>query len=272
MALPDPRTGATCVVTGASSGIGAEVARLLAADGRGLTLVDRDADPLDHLAQELRERHGVEVRTLAADLRNADSREAVVARAREGGREIDVLVNSAGLGAAGAFVESTAERALEMVDINLKALVDLTWLVLPEMLERDSGAILNVASGAAFQPMPRFAVYAATKAFVLTFDDSLSADLMGTGVNVTSLCPGPTHTRFTDVAGLKGAEGSTPEIFWQTPGHVAAYGVKAARRGRRVAIPNPIFRLASVVGGKGPRAVTLFALDKFWPKSDDEQA
>lgn len=271
MAFPEPRTGGTCVVTGASSGIGEQIARHLAGDGFNLTLVDREAEPLEQIAAELRERHGIDVRTFAADLRNPDSREAAVAQASEGGRTIDMLINCAGLGAAGPFVESTAQRELELIDINVKALVDLTWLVLPEMIERDRGAILNVASGAAFQPMPRFAVYAASKAFVLTFTESLCADLMGTGVSVTALCPGPTHTRFVDRAGLNSAESSSPEIFWITPDEVAACAVNAMRHGKRVAIPSPIFRLASVAGGKSPRALTLFALDKFWPKSDLEK-
>lgn len=268
MSFPKPRTEALCVVTGASSGIGAETARRMAADGYNLMLVDREAGALEAIATELRESNSVEVRTLAADLRNPDSRASVLNRAHEGDKQIDVLVNCAGLGAAGDFVDDPAERALEMIDINVAALVDLTWLVMPEMVERDSGAILNVASGAGFQPMPRFAAYAASKAFVLTFSESLSAELMGTGVTITTLCPGPTHTSFTDVAGLKDAEGSTPEIFWKTPSEVANYGVDAMRRGRRVAIPSKIFRVTSVVGGKGPRAVTLAALDRFWPAAD----
>jgi short-subunit dehydrogenase len=272
MPFPEPHADATCLVTGASSGIGEQIARRLGADGYNLTLVDRDAEPLERVAAELRDAHGVEVRTFAADLRNPDSREAAVAQARDGGRRIDVLVNCAGLGTAGPFVDDDAERALELIDINVKALVDLTWLVLPEMIRRDRGAILNVASGAGFQPMPRFAVYAATKAFVLTFSESLTADLMGSGVSATALCPGPTHTKFTDRAGLVGAESSTPEIFWNSPDEVAACGVGAMKRGKRIAIPNPIFRLASLAGGKSPRAVTLLALDKLWPKSDLERA
>ncbi len=213
MSFPEPRADGVCVITGASSGIGAEIARRMAADRYDLMLVDREADALDSIAAELRERHGVEVRTLAADLRNPDSRESVVTRAHESGKEIDVLVNCAGLGVAGLFVDDPAEQALELIDINIKALVDLTWLVLPEMVEHDRGAILNVASGAAFQPMPRFAAYAASKAFVLTFSESLTAELMGTGVSVTTLCPGPTHTSFVEVAGFKEAESSTPEIL-----------------------------------------------------------
>ncbi|MBJ7347150.1 MAG: SDR family oxidoreductase [Thermoleophilaceae bacterium] len=268
MSFPKARTEALCVVTGASSGIGAETARRMAGDGYNLMLVDRDAEALETIAAELRERNSIEVRTLAADLRNPDSRASVLTRAHEGGKQIDVLVNCAGLGAAGNFVDDPVERALEMIDINVAALVDLTWLVMPEMVERDSGAILNVASGAGFQPMPRFAAYAASKAFVLTFSESLSAELMGTGVTVTTLCPGPTHSKFTEVAGLTDAEGSTPGIFWKTSSEVADYGVNAMRRGRRVAIPSKIFRVTSVVGGKGPRAVTLAALDRFWPAED----
>ncbi len=266
MPFPEPRIDGTCLITGTSSGIGEQIARCLAADGYDLTLVDRDAEPLERVAAELRDERDVEVRTFATDLRNADSREAAVAQARDGGRQIDVLVNCAGLGAAGPFVEDTVERALELIDINVQALVDLTWLVLPEMIERDRGAILNVASGAGFQPMPRFAVYAASKAFVLTFSESLTADVMGSGVSVTALCPGPTHTKFVDRAGLNSAESATPEIFWNSPDEVAACGVSAMKRGKRIAIPSPIYRLASFAGGKSPRAVTLFALDKLWPK------
>lgn len=271
MPFPEPRRGATCVVTGAASGIGAETARRLAADGHNLTLVDRDAAPLEAVADELRGRHAIEVRTLDTDLRVAEGRDAVVALAHDGDNEIDVLVNCAGLGAAGEFIDDPVERALEQIDINVKALVDLTRLVLPEMIERDSGAIINVASGAGFQPMPRFAVYAATKAFVLTFSESLTAELMGSGVSVTALCPGPTHSGFTTRAGLTEAESATPEIFWKSSAEVANYAVDAARRGRRVAIPSKIYRVASFAGGKSPRAVTLFALDRFWPAADSKQ-
>lgn len=270
--FPVPRADGTVLVTGAASGIGSEIARRLAQVGYNLTLTDRATELLADLADELRRSYGHDVREVACDLRDDASRAELVEQAHSDGREIDILVNCAGLGGAGPFTDRALADELEMIDCNVKALVSLTRHVLPEMLARGNGAILNVASGAAFQPMPRFAVYAASKAFVLYFSESLSADLAGSGISCTTLCPGPTHTRFTDVAGLKSAESSTPDVFWKTPDEVAGNAVSAMFRRKRIAIPSRIYRLASIAGAKGPRGVTLFALDRAWPAADIERA
>src|ERR671915_456174 len=202
MALPPPDFHSTCLVTGASSGIGADVARSLARRGQGLTLVARRAERLDELAGELRSEHGVRVEVLECDLGDARSRERMLAELAELAVNVEVLVNNAGYGSGGRFHELDAEREVEMVRLNVEAVVALCARFVPEMVRRGRGGVLNVASMAAFQPLPRQATYSASKAFVLSFTEALSADLAGTGVTATSLCPGPVPTEFGEVASI----------------------------------------------------------------------
>lgn len=190
------------LVTGASAGLGAEFARQLAARGDSLILTARRADRLDALAAELTRRHGVAVETIAADLADREGparlMDAVAARQLD----IGTLVNNAGLGQRGAFVDLAEAAQLGTIDVDVRALVALSHRVLPAMIARGSGGILNVASTAAFQPGPWMAVYYASKAFVLSFSEALHEEVKGRGVRVAALCPGPVHTEFAGLAGM----------------------------------------------------------------------
>src|SRR6185436_6905763 len=182
------------LVTGASSGIGADLARELAQGGHDLVLVARGEDKLKALAAELEKAHSIRARVISADLAQPDA--AVQLVKQLGGTPIDVLINNAGYALYGRFAETDAADELRMIQVNIVALTQLAKLLLPGMLARKKGRILNVASTAAFQPGPLMAVYYATKAYVLSFSEALANELQGTGVGVTALCPGPTRTGF----------------------------------------------------------------------------
>jgi short-subunit dehydrogenase len=214
MGLPPPDPSSTCLVTGASSGIGADIARSLVRRGHGVSLVARRAERLEELAQELRASHGVRVEVLECDLADEAARGRMLGRLGELALNVEVLVNNAGFGTGGRFDELDAEREVEMVRLNAEAVVALCARFVPEMLRRGRGGVLNVASTAAFQPLPRQATYAATKAFVLSFTDSLHAELAGSGVAVTALCPGPVRTEFADTAGIGEDAEVVPDLFW----------------------------------------------------------
>lgn len=191
----------TALVTGASRGIGLELARLLAADGHDLVLLARSEGPMRALAQELTESHGVAVRIELADLSDPAAPGAVVSRLEADGVAIDVLVNNAGFGSTGAFHTLDLATELRQVQVNVGALTALTGLLLPGMVRRGRGRVLNIASTAAFQPGPFMAVYFATKSYVLSFTEAIAFELKGTGVSATAHCPGATETGFAARAG-----------------------------------------------------------------------
>jgi len=192
----------TALVTGASGGIGEELARLFASDGHDLVLVARSGDKLARLAEELSGKHGVGARVLARDLARAGApREIFEELAREN-VAVDALVNNAGVGSYGLFAETDLESELALLQINVVALTHLTKLFLPAMIARGRGYVLNVASTAAFQPGPLMAVYYASKGYVLSFSEALANETEGTGVTVSALCPGPTETGFVAAAGM----------------------------------------------------------------------
>jgi uncharacterized protein len=265
MALPAPAPGSTCLVTGASSGIGADMARELAARGHGVVLVARRADRLRELAAELADAHGVRAEAVGCDLADALERGRMADQIAEMGLEVEVLVNNAGFGTGGRFNELNLDTELQMVRTNVEAVVDLCGRYLPGMIERGRGAILNVASTAAFQPIPRQATYCGTKAFVLSFTDSLHQELRGTGVSATALCPGPVRTEFAEVAGMGPVEETTPSFLWMSSAETARAAVKAMERGRRVVVPGALNRLTAVGGHYTPRSVLLPAIDRLWP-------
>jgi uncharacterized protein len=193
--------GQRALVTGASSGIGAVFARELASRGSDLVLVARSRDKLASLADELRASYGVAADAVVADLAKPSAADELAAELRDSAPQIDILVNNAGFGLHALLHQADAARLTEMVQVNVAALVDLTRLYLPGMVARDRGAVINVASTAAFQPVPYMAVYGASKAFVLSFTEALWAETRRTGVRVTALCPGSTETEFFAVAG-----------------------------------------------------------------------
>jgi short-subunit dehydrogenase len=265
MSCPRPDAAATCLITGASAGIGVEIARELAQRGYGVTLSARRPDPLERLAEELRARHGVTAGVIPCDLRDEAQRLQLVEQAQADGQRVDVLVNNAGLGGAGRFHRTARERALDMVRTNILALVDLTRLLIEPMVARQQGAILNVGSTAGFQPIPSEAVYSASKAFVRNFSDALSLDLKGTGVTCTTLCPGPTRTEFAEVAGNEQLFDELPGALVADARSVAAAGVEAMLAGKRVCVPGMANKIGAVAGGMSPRPVVLKTLELFWP-------
>jgi len=264
MPLPPPSDSSTCLVTGASSGIGEAFARELAGRGRGVTLTARRKERLVKLASELTDRYRVRAEVVTCDLSSAAARRRMIKTIADRGLEVEVLVNNAGFGSAGRFQDLDGESEVQMVRTNVEAVVDLCVAYVPQMVARRRGAVLNVASVAAYQPVPRQSTYAATKAFVLSFSEGLHADLRGTGVTSTALCPGPTRTEFGDAAGI-------PDELMRIPGlsysaeEMAAAGVQAMERGRRAVIPGAT-NVAGAVGGRlMPRALLLPLLDRFYP-------
>jgi short-subunit dehydrogenase len=191
----------TALITGASSGIGAELAKLCAAEGYDVILVARRGGRLEELAASLARAHGIRARALPADLADRAAPQTIFDQTR--GDTIEILINNAGFGLRGPFVETPWEMEARMIQVNVTALVHLTKLFLPEMLRRRSGRILNVASTAAFLPGPFMAVYYASKAFVLSFSEAIANEVRGTGVTVTVLSPGPTQTEFIAAAGMQ---------------------------------------------------------------------
>jgi hypothetical protein len=259
MALPTPSDSTAALVTGASSGIGADIARELAERGHGLVLVARRTDRLTALADELADAHRVRAEVLAADMTDADARGALPSQVEARGLTVDVLVNNAGFSTMGAVSRAGREGELAMVRTNVEAVIDLCTLFVGDMAQRGRGAVLNTASTAAFQPIPGQAGYAASKAFVLSYSRALGAELKGSGVTVTALCPGPVETGFAEAAGLSDAEaaGSLPKFMWVSAADVARAAVEGLAAGRPVVIPGMANRMGAVAGHLVPRSWIL---------------
>jgi uncharacterized protein len=245
------------LVTGASSGIGADLARELARDGHDLVLAARRVGPMEALARELAGL-GAGATVVAADLAQPGAAAGLVGAVGERGLTVDVLINNAGLGANGRFDESDAARNAEMLQVNVVALTELTRLLLPGMIARGRGRVLLVASTAGFQPGPQMAVYCATKAYVLSFGEALAYELRGTGVTVTTLCPGATATEFSRVA-QAGETGLFKHalIPVSSSAEVARAGYRALKAGRRLQIVGLLNKVLAIAGRVGPRAVSL---------------
>jgi short-subunit dehydrogenase len=267
MSLPTPSADTTCLVTGASSGIGAEIARCLARRGRGLTLVARREDRLRDLATELAEKHNVRAEVIAADLTDADSRGKLPSAVEELGLTVDVLVNDAGCSTWGPVHVNKREDELQMLRINIEALADLCSLFLPGMVERQRGAVLNVASTAAFQPLPGQSGYAATKAFVLAYSQGLQGELRGKGVTVTVLCPGPVDTGFGQHAGATDDEtnNTLPRFMWVSVEAVAEAAVGGLEKGRHTVIPGFANAAVATIAHLSPRSVLVPAAARLHP-------
>jgi uncharacterized protein len=259
MALPAPAPDRTCVVTGASSGIGAEIARELARRGLGVTVVARREDRLKVLADELTGDHGIRTEVITADLTDEASRASLASTLGERGLTADVLVNNAGFSTMGPVYRSDPARELAMIRTDVEAVVHLCSLFLPGMVERKQGAILNVASTAAFQPLPGQAGYSASKAFVLAYSEAVCGELRGTGVTMTALCPGPVETGFAETMGLSDDEAaaSMPKFMWVPATDVAKQGVDGMAKGKMVVIPGIANRLTAFAGHLTPRSILL---------------
>ena len=235
------------LVTGASAGLGAEFARQCAALGDELVLVARRRDRLDALARELSGR----VHVMPADLATPGAAESLVRQVEALGLTVGTLINNAGFGLTGRFEDLPLDRQLEMIDLNIRLLTELTHRALPAMRRRGSGAILNVASTAAFQAGPGMGVYFATKAFVLSFTEALHHELRGTGIKVSALCPGPVATEFGEVAGV------TSKSFHRLAGDarsVCAAGLRALKDNQAIVVPGLQNKLGAQAHRLLPRA------------------
>ena len=244
----------TALITGASGGIGYELAKLFAADGNNLVLVARNEQKLNEVKREIEKEFGVTVNVITCDLSKPRAAIEVFEATTNLNIKVDYLVNNAGFGDFGLFYERRFEKQSDMVSLNVTALTELCHLYLPQMVEKRHGKILNVASIAAFQPGPLMAVYYATKAFVLSLTEALSVELKGTGVTVTALCPGPTKTGFEDTAKLE-SSGLFKNLKVVTAKEVAIYGYKQMKKNKVIAIHGFMNRLI-VCGSKlAPRAL-----------------
>jgi short-subunit dehydrogenase len=248
------------LITGASGGIGLEIARCFARDGYDLLLAARSLDKLRSLAADLKQKHGTETRCLESDLSQPGAAESLMARIGGEGLPVGFLVNNAGFGLHGECGDLSLEEQRGMVQLNCMALMELTRLCLPGMLERNFGRILNVASTAAFQPGPYMAVYYATKAFVLSFSEALNFELRQKAVSVTAFCPGLTSTGFQKRAGLR--ENWWSRLLSASAAEVAETGYRAMLDRRRVAIPGALNRAGSVAAKLFPRTPVLWAVAK----------
>ncbi len=259
MALGDPAPDRTCIVTGASSGIGAAIARQLAGRGHGVTLVARREERLRALADELADAHGVRAEVVAADLTDEEARGAILTDLEERGLVVAALVNNAGLSTTGPVHAADPAGELRMIRTDVEAVAHLTTLVLPGMVDRGTGAVLNVASTAAFQPMPGQAGYAACKAFVLSYTHAVRTELKGTGVSVTALCPGPVKTEFVEQAGFTDQEATKamPGFMWVDAEVVAEQAVDGMVKGRAVVIPGLANKITAASGQITPRRLLL---------------
>jgi short-subunit dehydrogenase len=226
----------TALITGASSGIGLHLAREFAAHGHPVVLVARQETELRKIGDDLAETHGIPVWIISKDLECPNSCEEIFDEVRALKITVDILVNDAGLGQLGNFWETPLDRDLAMLHVNLEAVVRLTKLFLPSMIERRRGRILNVASVAGFEPGPRLAVYHATKAFVLSFSEALATELEGTGVILTALCPGPTDTDFFTKAAMTETR-AFQKMKVMAPQEVAEAGYNGLRDGDRLVVP-----------------------------------
>jgi len=258
MPLPQSDSKSTAIVTGASSGIGTAIARELARRGYGVSLVARSENKLELIAAELRD-FGVRVEVLPTDLSDRAARAKLLTQVEDLGLTPVILVNNAGLSTLGPVAGSDPDTEMAMIELDVMAVADLCSRFLPGMVERGAGAVLNVASTAAFQPLPGQAGYGACKAFVVSYTHSLRGELRNTGVTASVLCPGPVQTGFGEKAGFtkEEAEGALPAFMWETPETVARVAVDALAKGRSVAIPGVANQAGAAFGYLTPRRILV---------------
>ena len=243
----------TALITGASSGIGEELARLFAQDRSNLVLVARSREKLEQLAAELRVKHGIGVEVLTGDLADGATPQAIFGELAAKGTAVDVLVNNAGFGAMGSVNDLPVQKQMDMIQVNVTSLTHLTRLFLPAMVQRDQGGILNVGSTAGFQPGPYMAVYYATKAYVLSFTEALAEELAGTAIKVTCLAPGATATGFQTAANLENS--LLFKLGTMDAKAVAAIGYRGFRRGKVIVIPGLKNKLGAFAVRLVPRSI-----------------
>jgi hypothetical protein len=267
VSLPPPSSTSTALVTGASAGIGAEIARQLAGRGHGVVLVARRKPRLTALASELQDDYGVRAEAIACDLGKPAARGRLPGQIADLGLNVDILINNAGFATGGPFHASDPERELEQVRVLVEAVVALTSAFLPGMVERGRGGILNVASTAGMQPLPYAAGYSAAKAYVLTFSEAVHQEVSGNGVTVTALCPGPVETEFWEGAGWQVGGGRSFEKAMPRPAlvsvqDVAKAGLEGLDSGSRVVVPGLTMRAAMLASRYIPHAVKLPVIER----------
>lgn len=245
------------LITGATFGIGYELAKLFAADGYNLILIARNKNRLTEISKELRDKHNIDVRIIENDLSLANSAKEVFEEINQKNIRIEFLVNNAGFGNHGKFWETELKTETDMIQLNITSLVELTKLFLPKMIASKSGRILNVASTAAFQPGPFMNIYYATKAFVLSFSEALNSELNGTSVTVTTFCPGPTKTEFQSRAKINNTRLVKTRIMgFMSAEKVARIGYKGLMKGKRLVIPGLLNRIGVATVKLAPRRLT----------------
>ena len=267
MAPESAENGKTALVTGASSGIGAELTRQIASDGYDIVLTARREDRLNELSSELEDRYGVSTTVIPKDLSEPDAPVELFESVQETGVQINTLVNNAGFPVYGRFDETPLEDELAMMQVNMTALTHLTKLYIQPMIDRGDGAILNTASLAAFYSIPRVAVYAATKAYVLSFSEALAHEFKDEGIRVTALCPGPVDTEFMETGNIDKSQAVEGSMY--DPTSVAAAGWKGLKGGDRVVRPGlkikALSRLPRILPRKG---ATSMVANIFEPKQE----
>jgi short-subunit dehydrogenase len=264
-----PTVPSTALVTGASSGLGKEFASQLAARGHDLVLVARSRDRLEAVAEEITRAHGVKAHVVVRDLAQPDAGRAVARELADRSLTVDLLVNNAGFGTAGRFEEIAAERDHDMLMVNVVALVDLTHALLPGMLERGTGAVLNVGSTAGYQPSPYLTVYSASKTFVLNFSLALRQEYRGRGIRVTALCPGPVETRFFEVIGTRNAAVAGS---FTTPEPVVRSALKALDRDRAYVTPGFGNAVMAHLNPRRPRTLVAWVGERICRKALQPEA
>ncbi|WP_372495385.1 mycolate reductase [Gordonia sputi] len=264
MPIASPVVSARAVVTGASSGIGMELARELASRGHSLIIVARRGDILEELAVELRTRHDVQVEVRPSDLSDPTAVEILGAELAQ--REISVLCNNAGIATFGPVAELDAEYERAQVRLNVNAVHDLTLAVLPQMVARGSGGILMVGSAAGNMPIPNNATYAASKAFVNTFSESLRGEVGSSGVHVTLLAPGPVRTQTPDPEDASIVDKMVPGFLWHDSAEVAKMSLDALEHNKMRVVPGTLSKAMSVAGGYSPRALVAPIVGTFYKR------
>lgn len=245
----------TALITGASEGIGYELVKLFAKDSYDCVLVARNKEKMDQLAAEVEKSFGIKTRVIAKDLSLPESAQEIYDELNAAGVAIDALINNAGLGLCGDFANSDMAMNMHLIQVNMLSLTRLTWLFLPGMIKRKSGKILNVGSIASYVPSPSFALYNASKAYVLFFSEALREELQGTGVSVTCLCPGATDTQWQSRAGAKGLRLNKVHIVGPQP--VAKAGYEGMMKGKRVVIPGVDNKITVLSSKFAPRVLSL---------------
>jgi short-subunit dehydrogenase len=264
MSIPIPSSNGTCLVTGASAGLGTEFARQLAERGYNVTLAARRTERLEELAAEIEDAFDVRAVAVACDVTDPAQRAELIDSIHARGDEVDILINNAGIGSEGNFADQGAEDHQGQIDVNVSAFTAMIDLVLPHMIEAGSGAILNVASTASFQPIPRQAVYAATKAYVSSLSQALAQELAPAGVTITALHPGPTRTEFFGEKQER-IESGSPDWVWQTAEDCVRDGLDGMFKQKRMVIPRIVNRAGALSAKYSPTRVTVEVLDRFWP-------